>query len=276
MINFSMDFLCFYLTARIMSARFSVWRCVLASAIGGVYAVLALFLSTGRVTALLTDMAVCSLMTVCAFLRKKELRSTLSYIPVYIAVSIVLGGTMTVLFNLLDRLSLPLDEIEGDGVSVWLFALFGILSGVLTLICTKLFARRGVRRSATVTVEFMGRSTEIQGLCDSGNLLREPISNYPCIVTDKSLLTEIFPKEVLCACNSGADALAFLSEENAKRTRLIPARSVTGDGMLIGFRPDRIAVDTGKGARTVSAYVVLSDIDGTADKAGALVPPELM
>ena len=42
LVDFSMDFLCFFITARLLHRRFFFVRSILAAAIGGVYSVLAL------------------------------------------------------------------------------------------------------------------------------------------------------------------------------------------------------------------------------------------
>ena len=60
MINLSMDFLCFFLTAKILSIKLHVWRALMASALGGAYAVAALFFTVGKLAALLIDMAFCA------------------------------------------------------------------------------------------------------------------------------------------------------------------------------------------------------------------------
>ena len=54
--------------------------------------------------------------------------------------------------------------------------------------------------------------------------------------------------------------------------RLIPTKTATGDGVLIGVRVDEIAVDRGGGEREVNAIIVLSSIKDSADGNKALIP----
>ena len=44
LVNFSMDYLCAYLTAAMLRRRAEPWRLLISSTVGGIYAVLALFL----------------------------------------------------------------------------------------------------------------------------------------------------------------------------------------------------------------------------------------
>lgn len=277
MINFSMDFLCFFLTAKILSIKFNVLRLSLASALGGIYAVCALFLTVGRVCALVIDMAVCALLCVAAFVTRKRVGAIFTYIPVYIAVSMVLGGFMTALFNLFNRLELPTPANDSDGMSIWLFAILAILGGFSVLIGGRFFARKSSRKTADVTVTYKEKSVSIHALCDSGNLLRDPVSQAPCIVVDRTLLKGVIPDEMLFASSKGdISALASIGSESRSRIRLIPANTATGEGLLVAFRADSVEVDIGKGKKKVDALVVVSNIGSTADGSHALIPPELL
>ena len=57
LVNFTMDFLCFFVTARILCRPFKVWRCCIASVLGGVYSVVVLFAGFNAVIGLLADLA---------------------------------------------------------------------------------------------------------------------------------------------------------------------------------------------------------------------------
>ena len=278
MINFSMDFLCFFLASKLLSMRFNILRVLVASALGGIYAVSALFFSIGRVWALVLDMAFCAALCLIAAAEKKgRLRSAIMLIPVYIAVSIVLGGSMTALFNLFNRLDLPLPEGDSDGMSIWIFAILAILGGVSVLLGGRFFVRKSSRKNVDVTVTHNGKALCVRALCDSGNLLRDPVSQVPCIVVDRSLLRGIIPEEVLeLSKKESVLSLASLKRENAVRIRLIPAKTATGDGLLVGFRVDSVVVDDGKVKKSVQTLVISSDIGGSADGSHALIPPEIL
>jgi stage II sporulation protein GA (sporulation sigma-E factor processing peptidase) len=277
MINFSMDFLCLFLAAKMLSMKLNVFRMLLAAALGGVYAVIALLLTVGRLWALVIDMAVCALLCAVAFAKKKQWRESIMFIPVYIAVSMVLGGFMTALFNLFNRLDFPLPEGDGDGMSIWLFAILAILGGFSVLFGGRFFARKGSRKNAEVTVTYKGKSVSVRALCDSGNLLRDPVNQSLCIVVDRAFLKGVIPDEALFASRSGnISALSSLERENSARIRLIPVNTATGEGILVAFRVDSVEVDSGKGKRRVEALIVASNIEKTADGSHALIPPELL
>lgn len=272
LINFSMDFLCFFLLSKLLSVKLSFGRTIAASLLGGLYANLALFLPLSSLPALLLDMAACTLMCAVALLRRHEGKRLPLYALVYIAVSMVLGGAMTALFHLFNRLELPLGEVAQDDLSVWLLALLAIVGGLITHLCGRFFSKRGTRRHATLSLRYGSCTCTLGALCDTGNLLREPMSGKLCIVVERERLRGLLPDDLLTASAAVSSDPARYARY-AGRIRLLPAASATGERMLLGLRLDNVTLDSGGGPHAVDAFIVPTSLGGTAD---ALIPPELM
>ena len=207
LINFSMDFLCLFLTAKLLNHTLSPLRGILAGAVGGVYANLALFLPWGWLGGLLADLAVGGVMCVITFGKRGRWHSMPLYILVFGAVSMALGGVMTALFHLLNRVPLPegTESVEGDGISVWVFAVLALISGGITLFGGRFFAGRATEETAEIELCYEGQTVRLCAMTDSGNLLREPISGKPCIVADLDAVSAILPEEILRAARLGAE-----------------------------------------------------------------------
>jgi stage II sporulation protein GA (sporulation sigma-E factor processing peptidase) len=277
-VNFSMDFLCFYITAKIMSISFSVLRVSLAATLGGIYADAALFLPYGTPWSIFLDIAVCFIICALAFYRKKEKGLVLTSV-VYFSVSMALGGFMTALFNLLNRMGFNeavLGEDDGDGISVWLFALIALVSALLTLIGGKFFRGRSSVSTVRVEITYKKRKSTFKGMVDSGNFLRDPISGRPCIVVDSSLLRDLFPKKLLDMAEKGELSVLGVEDDIKRSIRLVPASTATGEKMMIGVRSDMIRIDSGRGFCESDAIVVISRIGILRDGACALVPAEIL
>ena len=274
-----MDFLCFYITAKIMSTSFSVLRVSLAAVVGGIYADAALFLPYGTPWSIFLDIAVCFIICALAFYRKKEKGLILTSV-VYFSVSMALGGFMTALFNLLNRMGFNeavLGEDEGDGISVWLFALIAMVSALLTLIGGRFFRSRSSVNTVRVELTYKKKKITFRGIVDSGNFLRDPISGRPCIVVESSLLREVFPPKLLYMAEKGELNALGIEDDNIKRSiRLVPASTATGEKMMIGVRSDMIRIDSGRGFCESDAIVVISRVGILRNGARALVPAEIL
>ncbi len=279
LINFSMDFLCFFITSKILQGPIRFLRVTIGSAVGGMYAVAALFLPLSGGASLAADLVACAAICVITYGKRGEGRALPSYILVYTAVAMTLGGFMTAFFNLLNRNGWGSEGvgIDPDGISVWLFALLAGISGVVTLLGGKFFSSKTARRSAAVTLFYGGRSLKLSAMTDTGNLLREPIGGKPCLLADAEALRSILPKEILLAAKQGsAFSVERVGTEDAKNIRLVPAKTASGEGILLALRMDRILVDGGSGAREVDAVVALTELGRSAGGYRVLLPAELL
>jgi len=278
LINFSMDFLCFFLTAKLLDRRLSVGRGLIGAALGGLYADLSLFLSFGYGLSLLLDILACGVMCAVVFGERNRLRSLPLYILVYTAISMALGGVMTALFHLFNRSSLfeGVEQTESDGISVWVFAALALLSAGITLLGGRFFRKRTSRRHAEVEVIYGGRSLRLHAMADSGNLLREPLGGRPCIVADMTAMERVLPRELIAAAKEEIPPIEAIRANDAKNLRLVPTKTASGEGVLLGVRMERITVDSGDGPREVDALVVLAKQGIGFDGSEALIPTGLL
>ena len=278
LINFSMDFLCFFLTANLLNRPFVITRALLSSIVGGIYADLALFFSAGKLLSFVIDLGVCSLLCAIAFGQRRKAKELPLFLLVYLAVSMALGGIMTALFQLLNRSSIleNVEMSEGDGISVWTFFLLALLSGIITFLSGRFFRKKTAKAEATVEIFYEGKQASLSAMSDSGNLLREPLSGKPCIVADIHAMEQVLPREIILAARANAVSLEKIPVQHAKRVRLVPTKTAAGQGMLLAIRAERIAVDCGKGAHEIDALIALADLGKSADGNEALLPSVLL
>lgn len=161
LVNFSMDYLCFYLTNGILHRKPRAFRMLLASVLGAFYAVAAVFLPVGEVTAFLADITVCAVMCAIVYAKRGEaFRNYLVSTGVYFGISALLGGLMTAFCSLLNHLGLPLEVIGKDGLSAWLFALLAAVSAAVAGTVGKFFRKSAGEQTATVGINCRGRRSQ--------------------------------------------------------------------------------------------------------------------
>lgn len=276
-VNFCMDFQCMFLTARLLHRPFPVLRCVLASAVGALYACVALFLNVSGIVALAADCGVCLLMCAGVFYsRERGVRRLFLPFVLYLGVSMALGGIMSGMATLLSRAELPPGGAKGELSSVGFF-LLAALGGAATLLWGRICQRRAKGKRAELTVELGGKRCSFRCLVDTGNLLRDPVSGRPVALIDPSAARTLLPEAVLAVAEKrGVGTLAELPEEFARRTRLIPADTATGHGMLLGLLPDRAVLDVGKGGAEVALLIAPATLRSRGDEYDVLLPAELI
>lgn len=278
-INFSMDFLCFYISSRLLHERIKPLRTVMGAAVGALYAVLAVLRQESGVLALAADLLICVLMCAIAFWPGRcSWGRFLRFVILYVVVSMLMGGVMTALFSLLNRLSLPFEENgTEDDVSVWAFGLLAALSGALTLFSGRLWRRESVRRTARLDIVYRRREVHLRAMVDSGNLLRDPLAGQCVVVVDAKAAEALFDDGLLPLLLSG-EITRYTDPQRLKGLRFISADSATGKRLMCALSPDKMTLWDGNGhSREVKAlFAPASGLSEGADGYEALIPSELM
>ncbi len=272
LINTCMDLLCLMLSAALLHRFVRRWRAILAAILGGAYAVAALLLGIDGLSGFLLEAAVAVAMCIIGFAGKNvPFRRLLQTVPVYLLVSMMLGGIMTALYSVLNRLDLPLDSLQGDGLSVWTFALLTGVAGFATVRGGRFLGFSHKTRFVTVRVTLFGREATLRAMVDSGNLLQDPLSGKSVILADRNALRSVLPPDLFRACRSG-DVDAWLTgHENTRRVRLIPTHTATGASVLPAFLPERLRITDKKETYDADYLIAPADLGERAAGFDAII-----
>lgn len=271
LVNASMDLLCLAMTASILHRAVKRWRLFLAALLGGGWAVGVLLLGIDGAPGVVPDLLMAVLLAAVAFAEKNgRIPRLLRDAGAYALLSALLGGLMTVLYRFLNRLELPLEALQGDGLSAWMFAILAAVAGFFTLRGGRLFRRSGAVRDVGLEITVEGRTAVLRALVDSGNLLTDPLDGRSVVLADPAKLLPCLSPMLAHALEHPESA----PPEYARRIRLIPAHSATGEGLLAAFAPDRLVIVTKKDRVTANDLVALSPLGGTAGGYDALIASE--
>lgn len=277
LINFSMDFLCLFLVAKLLSRPMSTLRFTLASAVGGIYSVVSLFLP-GGIFAVLLDLLCCIVICLLAFAARGESRrSLITLTAAYFLSSVLLGGIMTGIFSILNRLSPPLSDLEESAdIPPWILLLVGIFSGLTALFGGKFLHKKAQIKTFRLEVQLGGRKATCLAFCDSGNLLCDPLDGKHVILLDNALAPLLLPanlkKQVLFA-DTNVDSIP---PSLKSRLRIIPLHTANAESILFALKPDKIILKTQKEAHKVDALIGFTELGGALHDCKALIPPELV
>lgn len=238
LVNFSMDYLCLYISTKILRRLFSVKKMIIASAIGGLYSVISLVVHTTSVISLISDLLSCLLISAIVFHRKRQLKSTVISALLFFAVSMTVGGIMTALFNLVNKSGITLGSDDGDSLSVWGFALLAISAGIFSVWGGRFIFRKKEVRNCVVRIRFGEKEIELNALTDSGNLIRDPISGKPVIIVDEKACGNFVDKQIL------DDFLLGIHPSKPQYTsmRITSINTVNGTSALVIMNAERITV----------------------------------
>lgn len=233
-LNLFMDFVLLLLAARFLKINFKMWRILLGSLVGatGACAILVLQQLPVLFRYAIAYIALTMLMVIISYGRCRGKR-LLGILATLYCISVFLGGILEFLWR---NSSLSEFVYEQSGArSNRSISIFAVLITVLPLLFLLPYAFRYFnefrRRSKTVfqvILSLEGKAVEVKGLFDTGNHLREPISNKPVIIVEQKVIEEIMTKDLL---------------DYTTKIKLVPYRSIGKDsGTLYGIVLDEIVV----------------------------------
>ena len=268
MINFTVDALAIYFAASLSKVLITVRRLILASLVGGVYAVFGILLLGSSLWMYPISVVIFVLIVIISAGRVSLYRK-IRFAIAFLLCEIMIGGLVYYGYCLLDRF-VRLDELGSLGAenrNLIILSLIILLSlGVLKLV-SSIFQNSSSERVAHLCISYKGVKTEFDALVDSGNLARDPFDKTPVTLISPRLSEKIF----------GIDAIALYEPEKAgvdarKRIRIIPVVLGGESSVLYGMRVDEIYLVKGKKQECV--HTILAINKGVDNYGGysALVP----
>lgn len=246
--NIIMNYIILCATGVIMKLSVSKIRILLASIIGGTYAVIS-FMSILEEYSTITLKIVLSISMVYLSFYPKNIKILFKQLLIFYLTSFTFGGVAFALLYILK----PQDILMKNGLLLGTYPikiafLGGILGYIILSISFKIIKGKISKKDMFCEIEICinNKDVIVNGMLDTGNLLKEPITKAPVIVVEASSLEEVIPMQILRNVQSilkGEDV--FISEqEYMSRFRVIPFTSLgKQNGMLLGIKSDYIVLN---------------------------------
>ena len=236
-LNTALNYLLLAGSARLGGGTLRRWRLLAAAAAGGIYAAAAMaprlaFLRAGGMKA-----AAAAGMLLIAF---GAARRTLRLGALFLALAFCLGGTVFLCTQAFGAEVLLLPSGAYYPVSTPGLLLLAGSGYLIAYIVFSRLCEHGGGEIVPLRLSLNGRSAELRALRDTGNTLRDPITNERVLVADGALLAQLLPEAEITQQRLGSPD-TLLRELSARypqlRFRLIPYRAVgTQSGLLLAVR----------------------------------------
>ena len=231
LVDFSMDFISLWAASRLCARPARAGRMSLGAAVGALYGTVAVITGLSGSLAYISAAAVSVLMALISF-RSSGIAEILRESAVIWGSGAMLGGIMTSVLSMFGTVS-PEGSTATPAAGMAVFAAAALYATVRVITRTK------SRKSVTVTVRHGGKEVTLDALCDSGNLLRDPISGDPVMTVSSDTLVPLIG-EAVCSALTSCE-VGKLGDLPVK-VRLIPIKTASGGGMCAAFHPDGMTV----------------------------------
>ena len=245
-----MNSIILYATSIILKLKPKLFRILISSAIGSIYSIILYITEMKIYSSIISKIILSIIMTYVAF-NPQNVKKMWKQILIFYLTSFVFGGVALYLIYFLK----PQDILMKNGMYAGEYVLKvimlgGIVAFVVIKISLKIIKTKINPKDmyCKIKVKLNDKKIETTAMIDTGNLVKEPITNTPVIIVESSLLYEILPKEIL---NNLEEVLSGnlsnipeeVQEKYISKMRCIPFKSLGKEnGMLLGIRADEIEV----------------------------------
>ncbi len=244
-----MDYLSLYMSAKVLNFKTSGLMFCLASAIGGIYSLLGLYIYVPEPYAAI---GVSLLMCFIAF-GKKRLSAFIKAVILFYITGMLFGGIMTFLYNVIYKYKNAL-LFSGGLKGGMFFALAGVVFLISSLV-SRFLSKSLYRRNIHAEIQFGSDKKTVCLLCDTGNLLRDPFSNLPVIVLRAGCLDGLLGTGGI---HRHPDAVQNDMAIKYK-LRYIPVKTAAGSTIMPAVSADKITILGKTGGTTEIEAVIASD-----------------
>ena len=284
--NLLMNYIILFATGIILKIEAKHIRLILASLVGAIYTIIA-YVSALKIYSNIFLKFILSLMIIYIALNPKSIKKLFKYTLIFYLTSFVFGGAAFALIYIVK----PQEILKNNGLvlnsnSLKVIFISAIIAFVIIIIGFKIVKNKISSKDmfCDIKIKLNQKQIETKAMIDTGNFLKEPITNTPVIVVEHTLLYECMPKEILNHIESilGGDFSEIpenIKEEYMSRLKVIPFSSLgKQNGMLLGIKAEEVMIKKEE-ENKIKENIIIGIYDKSLTKRGeyrALLGIELM
>ncbi len=180
LINFTVDLLSLFFSSSFLRIPIRTARLILASAIGGLYAVVSVLFINMRIVSVLLSVIILALIMLISAPGIGAFRK-LKHLMAFLVFQILIGGAVYFGYCMLDRLfdGYSFEKIGGVNRKLIILSVLVLLTvGAVKLLILS-FERSTTEKNLSVRIYLDKSNVELEALVDSGNLVRDPFDGTP-------------------------------------------------------------------------------------------------
>lgn len=248
--NLIMNSIILLATGLILKEKIKTIRILLASLIGAIYSIVS-YMSILEIYSSIILKIILSIVMVYVAFNPQTMKKMWKDILIFYLTSFVFGGVAFALIYIVK----PQDILMRNGLFLGTYPLKTIILGAIIAFIIIMTAFSVVKSKITkkdmfceVEIKLNEKIIETTAMLDTGNLLKEPITNTPVIVVEHTLLYDCLPKEILNHLDEWLggefdNIPEEIKEEYISKLKFIPFSSLgKQNGMLLGIKADYIKI----------------------------------
>ncbi len=249
--NFILTFIILCATGVILRTKINIFKLLLGSSIGSAYVVITYLIKSNLYSNLLAKI-ILSIIIIYISFNPKKIKQYIKSLLFFYLTSFIFGGASLMVISLVNGNKISIK----NGIIIGKYTIFTILLGgiiaFLFIAITFKFIKGRITKDdliCNIEIKINNKLLKLVAMIDTGNMLKEPITNTPVIVVEHTSFKEAIPIEILNNIDNilGGD-LSNVSEEVKNeyipQLTVIPFTSLgKQNGMLLGLRLRNIHIE---------------------------------
>lgn len=284
--NLIMNYIILFTTAVVLKIKVNHIRLILASLLGAGYSIIA-YMGIIKVYSSIILKIILSVLIIYIAFNPQNIKKMCKDLLLFYLVSFVFGGAAFALIYIIK----PQNILMKNGLFLGTYPLKTVMLGAVVAFCIIIGAFAIIKNKISkkdmfceIEILINQKRIKTKAMIDTGNMLKEPITNVPVIVVEHILLYSCMPKEILNNLKEimGGDFKNIpcdIQEKYISKLKLIPFSSLgKQNGMLIGIRPEYVKVITDEQEK-INKNVIIGIYEKSLTKKGeyqALIGIELL
>ena len=284
--NLIMNYIILFTTAVVLKIKVNHIRLILASLLGAGYSIIA-YMGIIKVYSSIILKIILSVLIIYIAFNPQNIKKMCKDLLLFYLVSFVFGGAAFALIYIIK----PQNILMKNGLFLGTYTLKTVMLGAVVAFCIIIGAFAIIKNKISkkdmfceIEILINQKKIKTKAMINTGNMLKEPITNVPVIVVEHILLYSCMPKEILNNLKEimGGDFKNIpcdIQEKYISKLKLIPFSSLgKQNGMLIGIRPEYVKVITDEQEK-INKNVIIGIYEKSLTKKGeyqALIGIELL
>ncbi len=248
--NIIMNYIILLTDAIISKKKIKHIRIIFASLIGSIYSVVA-YMKILQIYSNIFLKIILSIIIVYISFNPQNIKTMWRDLLIFYLISFVFGGAAFALIYIIK----PQEILMKNGLFLGTYPLKTILLGTIIafiiIVSSFTFLKGKFSKKdmfCNIEIGLNDKKIKTRAMIDTGNCLKEPITNTPVVVMEHSLLYDCIPKEILNNLENiiGGDFQKIsdeIKEEYISKLKLIPFSSLgKQNGMLLGIKPEYLKI----------------------------------
>ena len=275
--NLIMNYIILLATGMILKIKIKHIRLIIGSLLGAIYTIIG-YMGILEIYSSFILKIILSIMIVYIAYYPQTLKKMWKELLFFYLTSFVFGG---VAFSLIYIVK-PQEIIMKNGLFLGTYPLKTVILGAIVAFVIIITSFKIIKNKISkkdliceITVEIENRKITTKALIDTGNMLKEPITNTPVVVIEHTLLYDVIPKEILNHLEEiiGGDFEKIpedIKNKYVSKLKLIPYSSLgKQNGMLLGIKAKKLTIVKGEEKDKVEKEnIILGIYDKSLTKKG--------